>query len=510
MPDNDGSGGVDLGVPGLEDAVLIGRGGFAVVYRAYQPAFRRTVAVKVVSISQIDDLTKERFARECQAMGLLSEHPSIVTVLDAGFLDGARPFLVMSYMPNGSLDDRLRTEDVLPWQEAAKIGVKLAGALDTAHQAGILHRDVKPANVLVSQYGEPQLADFGIARVAGGPETTSGVITASLAFAPPEVMEGQRPTVASDVYSLGATVYALMGGASPFQRSGESVGALINRVLNEAPPDLRTRGIPEPVWQVVEQSLRKTPEDRQQTAADFGAALRAAEESLGVRPSELTLYAPPPETLDRPSLDEAEIATEQLEGATEVTEPAATPSVAPTEEPPSEPDPADRTLSAPLDRTETVAAPTARRVSPWRWAALVAGVILVVAVIAVLTGNGDPSATPTTLTAPAVTEAPGSGDPLYAGGAPSGHEEARDKLCPNGMTSDRSGENLSRLDLSNLDLNCTDFRGAIFGATDLTGSTLWGADLTGADLRTAVIRPAQFQAAVLVDADLRNVRLSGG
>ena len=162
------------------------------------------------------------------------------------------------------------------------MGVKLAGALDTAHQTGVIHRDVKPANVLISQYGEPQLSDFGIARVAGGPETTSGVISASLAFAPPEVIEGQHPTVRSDVYSLAATLYALLDGRSAFQRPRESIGALINRVLNEPPADLRLKGVPEPVWNVVARGLEKDPEARFESAADLGRALRDAEVELGV------------------------------------------------------------------------------------------------------------------------------------------------------------------------------------------------------------------------------------
>ncbi|MDJ0923451.1 MAG: BMP family ABC transporter substrate-binding protein [Acidimicrobiia bacterium] len=283
---------LDLGIPGLEDAMLLGRGGFAVVYRAYQPAFRRTVAVKVVSVTEVDELTRERFRRECQAMGLLSEHPSIVTVLEAGFLDDGRPFLVMAYMPEGSLQDRLR-QGPLGWQEATRIAVKLAGALGTAHQAGVLHRDVKPANVLVSQYGEPQLADFGIARVAGGQETSSGVITASLSYAPPEIVDGQRPSVASDVYSLGATVHALMTGAAPFWKDREdSIAALLNRVMNHPPRDLREFGVPSNVAEVLELTMAKDPQDRPASAAQFGRLLRLAEDENGLRPTQMTVYKP--------------------------------------------------------------------------------------------------------------------------------------------------------------------------------------------------------------------------
>ena len=163
---------MELDIEGLEDVVEVGRGGFATVYRAYQPAFRRTVAIKVLNAADVGELSAERFRRECQAMGLLSEHPSIVTILDAGFLDTGQPYMVMPFMPAGSFQDRVRSEGPLPWAEASRVAVKLAGALHAAHDAGVIHRDVKPANVLISEYGEAMLADFGIARVSGAGETT--------------------------------------------------------------------------------------------------------------------------------------------------------------------------------------------------------------------------------------------------------------------------------------------------------------------------------------------------
>lgn len=317
---------LDLGIPGLEDAVLLGRGGFSVVYRAYQPAFRRTVAVKVVSVTHVDDLTRERFRRECQAMGLLSEHPSIVTVLEAGFLEDGRPYLVMAFMPEGSLEDRIR-EGPMGWQEATRVGVKLAGALDTSHQAGVLHRDVKPANVLMSQYGEPQLADFGIARVAGGAETSSGVITASLAYAPPEIVDGERPSVASDVYSLGATLHALMAGKAPFRKEhDDSVAALLNRVMNHPPPDLSQIGVPADVAGALQEAMAKDPADRPTSAAQFGRLLRLAQDANGLRPTQLTVYKPaeepPPAVEADPGLPTEVALTEAAVGESTNAEPA--------------------------------------------------------------------------------------------------------------------------------------------------------------------------------------------
>ncbi|MFN8040738.1 MAG: serine/threonine-protein kinase [Acidimicrobiales bacterium] len=281
-----------LGIEGLEDASEIGVGGFATVYKAFQPAFRRTVAVKVLAALNLDEAARERFERECQAMGSLSEHPNIVTVYGAGFTTSGRPYLVMAYLPGGSMAERLAQSGPLSWQEATLIGVHLAGALETAHQAGIIHRDIKPGNVLMSTYGDAQLTDFGIARISGGHETRSGVITASMSHAPPEVLDGERPSVLADVYSLGSTLFELLTGAPAFQVEGdESMVPMLRRILTEAPPDLRSRGVPDAVCQVIEQSMAKTPADRQPSAAVLGRQIQAVRASLGLEPGKLTLPA---------------------------------------------------------------------------------------------------------------------------------------------------------------------------------------------------------------------------
>lgn len=129
----------DIGLPSLQDLVEIGRGGFATVYRAFQPRFNRAVAVKLMD-PQGDALANERFERECGAMGALSSHPNIVTIFDAGLTDQGKPYLVMEFMPDGTLEDRLEREGPFPWQEVADLGVKLASALQMAHDAGVLPR----------------------------------------------------------------------------------------------------------------------------------------------------------------------------------------------------------------------------------------------------------------------------------------------------------------------------------------------------------------------------------
>jgi len=284
---------VDLDIEGLQDPVEVGIGGFATVYRASQPAFRRTVAVKVLAALNLDEAARERFERECQAMGSLSDHPNIVTVYGAGFTKASgRPYLVMAYLPGGSLQERIDREGAIPWQDATLYAVHLAGALETAHRAQIIHRDIKPANVLMSPFGDAQLTDFGIARISGGHETQSGVITASMAHAPPEVLDGQRPTVAADVYSLGSTVFELLFGAPAFSSaSDESMVPMLRRILTDPPPDLRSRGVPDQVCQVIERAMAKPTDQRQISAVQFGREMQAARRALGLDPGKLTVPA---------------------------------------------------------------------------------------------------------------------------------------------------------------------------------------------------------------------------
>ena len=278
-----------LGIDGLTEMVQVDRGGFSTVYRANQPAFSRTVAVKVLSNANLDQEAKERFERECQTMGSLSEHPNIVTVYGAGFTSSGRPYLMMSYLQSGSLQDTLNRDGTIPWQKATLYGVHLAGALETAHRASIVHRDIKPGNVLMSSFGEAQLTDFGIARVAGGHETGKGVVAASLTHAPPEVIDGQRPTAAADVYSLGSTLFEFLNGKPCFEMDDRGMVPLLRRILNDPVTDLRPMGVPDEVCVVIEKAMSKDPALRQQSALEFGRELRLARRKLGLDPGKLTV-----------------------------------------------------------------------------------------------------------------------------------------------------------------------------------------------------------------------------
>ncbi|BBZ58707.1 hypothetical protein MMON_00080 [Mycolicibacterium monacense] len=288
----------ELAAAGFTDAVEIGRGGGGVVYRCNQKSLGRSVAIKVLASDLDDKDDRERFLREGYAMGGLSGHPNIVNILQVGVTDGNRPFIVMPYHARGSLAQRVRREGRIAWPEALRIGVKLCGALETAHRTGTLHRDIKPANVLVNDYGEPQLSDFGTARIVGGYKTVTGFFTGTLSYTAPEVLSGTPPTVAADVYSLGATIYALIAGNPPHERKAdEDLIAHYLRITSTPVPDLRPEGIPVDVCAAIEKAMSREPADRYASAEEFGLELQLAQRHNGLTADPMALSDPsaPPE-----------------------------------------------------------------------------------------------------------------------------------------------------------------------------------------------------------------------
>jgi serine/threonine protein kinase len=282
----------ELAAAGFTDAVEVGRGGGGVVFRCQQRSLGRSVAIKVLA-SDLDDDDRERFLREGYAMGALSGHPHIANILQVGLTESNRPFIVMPLSTMGSLADRVRREGRISWPDALRFGVKLCGALETAHRTGTLHRDIKPANVLVNDYGEPQLSDFGTARIAGGYKTVTGFFTGTLSYTAPEVLAGNSPTVAADVYSLGATLYALIAGSPPHERrADEDLIAHYMRITSTPVPDLRPQGIPADVCAAIEKALAREPADRYASAADFGRELQFAQRHNGLTPDHMALSEP--------------------------------------------------------------------------------------------------------------------------------------------------------------------------------------------------------------------------
>ena len=279
----------ELADAGFESARQVGKGGAGVVFRCYEAALGRNVAIKVLP-SHFDDESRERFLREGYAMGGLSGHPNILNILRVGITASGRPYIVMPYCAEDSLAVRLHREGPIPWPEAMRIGVKLSGALETAHRTGILHRDIKPANVLVNDYGEPQLADFGIARIQGGYETTSGFFSGTIDYTPPESLAGNPATVASDIYSLGATIYTLIAGNAAYERqTSEDLVAQYLRINTTPIPDLRPTGIPEAVCAAIEGAMSLDPGERPISAADLGREFQAAQRRNGLQPDAMAI-----------------------------------------------------------------------------------------------------------------------------------------------------------------------------------------------------------------------------
>src|SRR5271156_6311569 len=241
----------ELSAAGFADAEEIGRGGFGIVYRCRQVALERTVAVKVLT-AELDE-NRERFLREQRAMGRLTGHPNIVGVLQVGETQSGCAYLVMQYHRLGSLEARIRRLGPLGVDEVLRLGVKMAGALEAAHGLGIVHRDVKPANILLTDYGELALSDFGIAHISDGFKTAAGTFTGSPAFTAPEILSGDPPSEASDVYGLGATLFCALTGHVAYQRrKGEEVVAQFLRIATEAAPDLRDSAIPDDIATAIE------------------------------------------------------------------------------------------------------------------------------------------------------------------------------------------------------------------------------------------------------------------
>ncbi|TAM68998.1 kelch repeat-containing protein [Mycobacterium sp.] len=281
----------ELAAAGFDNARQIARGAAGVVYCCRETALGRNVAIKVLP-TFIDDESRERFLREGYAMGGLSGHPNIVNILRVGVTPGGKPYIVMSYCAAGSLGLRVQREGPIAWPEAMRIGVKLCGALETAHLTGTLHRDIKPANVLVNDYGEPQLTDFGTAHVAGGYETAAGLFSGTVDFLAPEVMTGDPATVETDVYSLGATLYALVAGDAAYERrSGEDLLAQYTRIRSTRVPDLRPNGIPDAVCSAIEKAMLFDPAQRPTSAAEFGRGLQESLRRNGLKPDSMAITA---------------------------------------------------------------------------------------------------------------------------------------------------------------------------------------------------------------------------
>jgi serine/threonine protein kinase len=294
----------------------IGRGASALVFRATQDQLERDVAIKVLRPGIADDRTRALFDVERKALGRLPKHQNIVTVFDSGFTSTGDPYLAMELCSSGSLAALVRANGPLSPELAVRCGLKVAGALMLAHRLGMIHRDVKPENVLISDQGEPVLSDFGIASLLET-DSTHADGTWSPHHVAPELLRGAKPSESTDVYSLGSTIFTLLVGHYPHQSfPGERIG--IDGTLSRVADPTWTRTIPKgvevprEVEALLASLLVKDARRRLVPAEEVVAAFKRVERILGS--DQRTLLLP-----TRPAETQARIPTATGAGATEYT-----------------------------------------------------------------------------------------------------------------------------------------------------------------------------------------------
>lgn len=336
----DVSGAPDL--EGFSPVRYLGGGGFADVFLYRQRRPSREVAVKVLKATAAGQQAAD-FDAEADLMAGVSAHPFIVTVFDAGISRDGRPYLVMEYFRRDHVG--VRAQAGMSVAEVLRIGVQVGSAVETLHQAGIVHHDVKPANILLSDFNKPGLTDFGIAGLQDGDpdEESRG---ASIPYAPPEVVSGRSVgDVRADVYSLGATLYALLARRTPFEHGSPSRAELIQRILTAPVPPLERPDAPRSLELLLQQSMSKDPEQRPQTAALLAAALQGVERELRLDPTPLEVR----------ELDQAPVVSHAMDSAFDRTRAQVS---AATVTPARAPSPVPQQTRADSNRGATVARPS--------------------------------------------------------------------------------------------------------------------------------------------------------
>lgn len=264
---------------GFRYVEVLGSGGFADVYRYTQLGLGRDVAVKVL-LHGLGRDAQEQLQAEAELMAMLSNHPSIVSIYQAGLAEDGRPYLVMEVCRPGHLGARLRRQP-LSVPRTLEIGIQVAGAVETAHRLGVLHRDIKPANILFTEFNRPALTDFGISTSA---RTGEGQTAFSVAWAPPEQLEGRPTGPSADVYSLAATLWAALVGRNPFEVPGGRNDSLsvAERVRTQPVPPTGRLDVPPSLERVLATALAKQPGQRFASALDFARALQAVQAEVHV------------------------------------------------------------------------------------------------------------------------------------------------------------------------------------------------------------------------------------
>jgi len=278
------------GLPGYRFIRPIGAGGNAQVYLYEQSLPKRNVAVKVLNDSALSEAARRRFVAEANVTAGLA-HRHIVQVFEAKVTDDGRPYIVMPYYPQPNLAARARRAH-FSVADVLRIGIQVGSAVETSHRGGVLHRDIKPQNILTDSYGEPVLADFGIATTKGG----DGPEGLSVPWSPPEILFSTSPgDHRSDVYSLGATLWHLLVGRSPFEVPGDNgTLALTGRIKSDPPPRTQRADVPDSLERLLRQSMAKEPSARPQSAMELIRGLQSVEQELRLPLTQPTLVADEP------------------------------------------------------------------------------------------------------------------------------------------------------------------------------------------------------------------------
>ena len=265
-------------LPGYRFINHIGAGGNAQVYLYEQQLPKREVAVKVLNESALSEAARSRFTAEANVTAGL-QHRHIVQVFDAKVTEDGRPYIVMPYYPQPNLSVRARRSH-FSIADVLRVGIQIGSAVETSHRRGVLHRDIKPQNILTDSYGEPALTDFGIATTTTGGDGPEGL---SVPWSPPEILLGTGPgDKRSDVYSLGATLWHLLVGRSPFEALGgdNRPYALTNRIKSDAVPRTQRADVPDSLERLLRRTMAKDPVARPQTAMELIRGLQSIEQEM--------------------------------------------------------------------------------------------------------------------------------------------------------------------------------------------------------------------------------------
>ena len=324
-------------VEGFVDFVEVGRGEFSRVFAAYQVAFDRRVALKVLNERLADDASVAAFERECQAMGGLSRHPFIVTVMASAFTSDYRPCIVMDLFERGNYMQLVRRDGPLPLEELLSLSVRVAGALATAHQDGVIHGDVKPQNIFKSSFGYPALGDFGIATMRNRLVERAGV-GLSPHFVAPELIEMGAGAVGAtaDQYSLGATIYTLATGRRPFESDQPLAPQQVLAQALDAPAPTLPETFPRDLRAALRRAMAREPQDRFPDLGAFAVALANIEHRLGHRPTAIPIVG----------IDDDATITVDKDTLAALRQPTSTPTTEPAS-PPDGPDAPTIALGAP-------------------------------------------------------------------------------------------------------------------------------------------------------------------